>query len=81
VAVHGHWFEVPGACLGDLMGQDVHGATLGIVGMGRIGQAVARRARGFDMRILYSDPSEPEAARELGATRVALDDQIGRAHV
>lgn len=59
-----------------LMGQDVHGATLGIVGMGRIGQAVARRARGFDMRILYSDPSEPEAARELGATRVALDDLL-----
>ena len=37
------------------LGQDVFGATLGIVGMGRIGRAVARRAQGFDMRILYTD--------------------------
>ncbi len=58
------------------MGQDVHGATLGIVGMGRIGQAMARRARGFDMRILYTDPSEPDAARNMGAVRVALDDLL-----
>ncbi len=36
-----------------LLGQDVHGATLGIIGLGRIGGAVARRARGFGMRILY----------------------------
>ena len=36
-----------------LLGHDVHGATLGIVGLGRIGGAVARRARGFGMRILY----------------------------
>ena len=36
-----------------LLGQDVHGATLGIVGLGRIGAAVARRARGFDMRVIY----------------------------
>jgi lactate dehydrogenase-like 2-hydroxyacid dehydrogenase len=39
-----------------LLGHDVHGATLGIVGMGRIGQALARRATGFDMRIVYFDP-------------------------
>lgn len=39
-----------------LLGYDVHGATLGIVGMGRIGQALARRASGFDMRVLYYDP-------------------------
>jgi glyoxylate reductase len=37
-----------------LLGTDIHGATLGIVGMGRIGRAVARRAYGFDMRVLYS---------------------------
>jgi glyoxylate reductase len=37
-----------------LLGADVHGATLGIVGFGRIGQAIARRAHGFDMRVLYS---------------------------
>lgn len=42
----------PNLCLG----YDVHGATLGIVGMGRIGQAVARRAAGFDMRVIYFDP-------------------------
>lgn len=39
-----------------LLGTDVHGATLGIVGFGRIGQAVARRAAGFEMRVLYYDP-------------------------
>ena len=48
----GHW-KTWGPML--LMGPDVHGATLGIVGFGRIGQAVARRARGFGMRILYQD--------------------------
>lgn len=39
-----------------LLGHDVHHATLGIIGMGRIGQAVARRAQGFDMRVIYFDP-------------------------
>jgi len=54
------------------MGQDVHGKTLGICGFGRIGKGVARRARGFDMRILYTDVQRvPEAVeRELGATFV-----------
>ena len=48
-----------------LNGGDLHGTTLGIVGMGRIGRAVARRARGFDMEILYSSPSpKPEAPGE-----------------
>jgi lactate dehydrogenase-like 2-hydroxyacid dehydrogenase len=51
-----------------LAGQDVHHSTLGIFGMGRIGQAVARRARGFSMRILYNDSKHAPAAleRELG---------------
>jgi glyoxylate reductase len=57
-----------------LLGQDLQGATLGLVGVGRIGGAVARRARGFDMRILYTDAvalsSDVEA--ELGAQRVDL---------
>jgi glyoxylate reductase len=39
-----------------LLGVDVYGATLGIIGFGRIGQAVARRARGFDMRVIFHDP-------------------------
>ena len=57
-----------------LLGRDLHGATLGLVGFGLIGQAVARRARGFGMRVLFSDPkpSEPIAG-ELGATRVELE--------
>lgn len=54
------------------MGPDVHGATLGIVGIGRIGQAVARRARGFDMQILYHDPYLPDAGIK-DATSVGLD--------
>ena len=58
-----------------LMGPDVHGATLGIVGFGRIGQAMARRARGFGMRILYHDleraPKSVEA--EHGATFMTLE--------
>ena len=56
------------------LGQDVHGATLGIVGMGRIGQAVARRARGFNMKILYSDQQRrPEIEEELGARFASLE--------
>jgi len=57
------------------LGQDVHHATLGIIGMGRIGQAIARRARGFDMRILYNNRSRlPEADEvKLGATWVERD--------
>jgi lactate dehydrogenase-like 2-hydroxyacid dehydrogenase len=57
-----------------LLGPDVHGATLGIVGFGRIGQAVARRARGFDMRILYaSRQRKPDAEQSLGASYADLD--------
>lgn len=56
-----------------LMGQDVHGATLGIIGMGRIGQAVARRALGFDMRVLYHDPHTAEEELDMKASSVELD--------
>lgn len=57
-----------------LLGPDLYGATIGIVGMGRIGQAVARRAMGFGMRILYHDAFEiPGVAEEFGATRVDMD--------
>ncbi len=58
-----------------LLGSEVHGRTLGIVGLGRIGQAVAKRAKGFNMRILYSDQARARdnVERELSAEYVALD--------
>ncbi|MBZ5486554.1 D-glycerate dehydrogenase [Halomonas aquamarina] len=59
----------------DLYGSDVNGKTLGMVGFGRIGQAVARRgALGFGMKVLYSNASpKPDVERELGAERRELD--------
>ncbi len=56
-----------------LLGSDVYGATLGIVGLGEIGQAVARRARGFGMRILYTGRPKPEAASESSARVVSKE--------
>jgi len=56
-----------------LLGREVFGRTLGIVGFGRIGQAVARRALGFDMRVLYAGPREVEFG---GARRADLDDLL-----
>lgn len=57
-----------------LLGADIHGKTLGVVGFGRIGRAMARRATGFNMRVLYQDAVQADAAseRELRATRVDL---------
>jgi glyoxylate reductase len=57
-----------------LLGQDVHGATLGIIGLGRIGSAMAKRAKGFGMRILYSDVvRNKQAEEELGIEYVNID--------
>lgn len=53
-----------------LLGADLSGATLGIIGFGRIGQAVAKRAQGFDMRVIYHSPNAKPA---YGATQVDLD--------
>ena len=63
-----------------LLGPDVHGATLGIVGFGRIGQAVARRASGFGMTILYHDVGRApeEVERELGVRFVSLEELLRR---
>ena len=56
------------------LGTDVHHATLGIIGLGRIGIEVAKRARGFDMRVLYHNRSQNKDAEEqLGCTRVDMD--------
>jgi glyoxylate reductase len=61
-----------------LLGQSVYGATLGIVGLGRIGRALARRARGFDMTVLYHDTTrQPEAEAELGVEYRTLEDLLG----
>ncbi len=55
------------------LGTDVHGATLGLVGFGRIGQAMARRATGFGMQILYYQRHSSSAAAALGAEKVSLE--------
>jgi glyoxylate/hydroxypyruvate/2-ketogluconate reductase len=62
------------------LGTDVHHATLGIVGMGRIGQAIARRALGFEMRVLYHNRSRvaEDIERRLQATWTTLDDLLQR---
>ena len=64
-----------------LLGHDVHGATLGVIGMGRIGQAVTRRASGFDMRIVYFEPyCDPEKGPFVGvAVRCDLADLLAEA--
>jgi lactate dehydrogenase-like 2-hydroxyacid dehydrogenase len=60
-----------------LVGGDLHDTTLGIVGLGRIGAAVARRARGFDMRILYTGPSrKPLLESRLGVAFRSFDDLL-----
>ncbi|HEY5931112.1 MAG TPA: D-glycerate dehydrogenase [Burkholderiales bacterium] len=59
--------EWTGSFLKQLLGQDVHGATLGIFGFGRIGQAIARRALGFDMKILYHSRTRAAAEAETSA--------------
>ena len=77
--VEGHHFVHSGLwrrwAIDLLAGLDVHHKTLGIIGMGRIGQAVARRARGFSMRVLYADArrAADEIERDLGLEFVERD--------
>lgn len=60
-----------------MIGYEVSGSTLGIVGLGRIGKQVAKRARAFDMKILYHNRRRDESAeRELGVTYASLDDLL-----
>lgn len=75
--------EWKGTFLKQMLGQDVHGATLGIFGFGRIGQAIARRARGFDMKILYHSRNRAALGDEAEARAVytAKDDLLRQADV
>jgi glyoxylate reductase len=60
----------------------VTGATLGIVGLGRIGRAVARRARGFEMRLLYTqDRRMPDAEAALGIAHRSLDELLAESDI
>ncbi len=69
--------------LKQFLGTDVHHATLGILGMGRIGQKVARRALGFDMPVLYHNRSRlpEEQERALNARYVSLDELLAQADI
>ena len=70
-----------------LLGADIHGATLGLVGFGRIGQAMARRAAGFGMRVLYHDPqyegkqSAPDTAAATSLEKVLAESDFISIHV
>ncbi|HEY5972492.1 MAG TPA: NAD(P)-dependent oxidoreductase, partial [Pseudoxanthomonas sp.] len=74
----GHWQQWS---FQTMLGADLHGSTLGILGMGRIGQGIARRATGFDMRVLYHNRSRlPEATeRECRAAYVDFDALLNQA--
>jgi len=75
--------EWQGWKLKQFLGMDVQGATLGIVGMGRIGQAVARRARGFDMPVLYYNRTRlaPALERDCNARHVSLDELLAQSDI
>ncbi|MBM7694706.1 glyoxylate reductase [Peribacillus deserti] len=63
-----------------MAGQDIHHKTIGIVGMGKIGEAVAKRAAGFDMDILYHNRTrKPEAEEKIGARYASFNELIERA--
>jgi glyoxylate/hydroxypyruvate/2-ketogluconate reductase len=66
--------------LKQMLGVDVHHATLGIIGMGRIGRTIARRAQGFEMRVLYHDPirQPAEVEQTLNATYVSKEELLAQ---
>ena len=72
----GHWKRW---AFDQFLGADLWRSTLGIVGMGRIGSAIARRAGGFEMKVLYTNRSPAANEGELGAERVALEQLLERA--
>jgi len=74
----GHWRKW---AYDGFLGTDVYGSTLGVIGMGRIGQALVRRARGFNMQVIYHNRSRvaPEIEAELNAQYVSKEELLRRA--
>ncbi|MBN3826103.1 D-glycerate dehydrogenase [Burkholderia sp. Ac-20384] len=74
----GHWQKW---AYDGFLGSDIYGSTLGVIGMGRIGQALARRARGFGVQVIYHNRSRvaPEIEAELNAEYVSKDALLARA--
>lgn len=70
----GHWRKPNG--FGDWLGKEVYGATLGVLGMGRIGQAIARRAAGFSMPVLYHNRSRLDVAIEQSCNARYVDKTV-----
>src|SRR5207248_583300 len=63
-----------------LLGREIHGSTLGVIGLGRIGEQVARRARAFDMTVLYHNRQRrPAAEASLGVRYVSRDELLAPA--
>ena len=71
----GHWQRW---AWDQFLGADIHGATLGIIGMGRIGSAIAQRSRGFSMKLLYANRSAAANEAELGAVRVSRQELLAQ---
>jgi glyoxylate reductase len=58
-----------------MLGTDIHGKILGIIGLGRIGKLVAKRAKGFDMKILYNSSNrKPDVEKEIGINYAEIDE-------
>nr|WP_175798868.1 D-glycerate dehydrogenase [Burkholderia anthina] len=74
----GHWQKW---AYDGFLGSDIYGSTLGVIGMGRIGQALARRARGFGMQVIYHNRSRvaPDIEAELNAEYVSKEALLSRA--
>jgi glyoxylate/hydroxypyruvate/2-ketogluconate reductase len=72
-----------GTHLKQLLGHDLHHARVGICGLGRIGQTIARRLRGFEVELLYTDlvRADPKVEQALGATFLGKDELLGQADI
>ena len=76
--LHEGWLSLTQGRWAPAWGTDIGGRTLGLVGCGRIGQAVAKRARGFEMRLLGYDTAPSAEAEQLGVEFVTLDELLAR---